>query len=1104
MARVYVSSTVADLQRERRAVMDRLVAAGHQPVHSYRPDSETVRDSCLDDVGTCDLYVLILGHRYGAQPLDGNPESLSITHLEFRRAGQSHIPRVALLRTSIPDVSVSDMGHPQKLTRVLAFQAEVAREVRTAEFADMGGLLQGLSTGVQAELAKRSAGAVGAARALRLAAPPGLLAGREDLFAGLDDRLAAGEGAGPRVVALHGLGGAGKTSVALAYAHRHRAEAGITWQLAAEDPAVLAAGFGELAAQLGVREGAGDPVAAVHAILAGYPAGWLLVFDNAPGPTTVARFLPPAGDGRVVITSRNALWPPGQAVEVPVLDLDAAAGFLAARTGDADHQAAAGLAEAVDGLPLALEQAAAYIQATGGSLAGYLAVFRRRRADLLARGEPAGYPGTVAATWVLAFTQVEEAAPAAAGLLRLLACCAPEAIPLRLLLQSRPGLADQFPAEVRPVLVPLLEDELAAGDAVAALRRYSLVRPAAGGAVSVHPLVQAVTADHMPDEPRDAWRRAAAALIGAAIPAEPWIAGTWPVYAMLLPHIQVAAPADSAAAAAIADYLGYSGSYRLARESMARVLEARERTHGPEHPGTLTARTMLAHWTAQAGEAATGRDQLAGLLPVAERVLGPEDPRTLFLRRELAWWTGDAGGVAAARDQWAELVPVCERALGPEHPETLTVRQGLAGATGMAGDAAAARDQSAAVVPVYLRVLGPEHTGTLGAQANLAGWTGQAGDPAAARRLFAEVLAVRERVFGAEHPETLRSRRDVATWTGEAGDAVAARDQLAALLPRYQRRLGPDHPYTLTTHAWLAGWTGDAGDPAQARDQYAALLPIRERVLGAEHPDTLSTRHSFARWTGHAGDAAGARDQFAALLPIQERVFGPEHPETLTTRAHLARWTGNAGDAAAARDQFAALLPLRERVLGPQHPATLTTRTGLAAWTGTAGNAAGARDEYAALLPIQERVLGPEHPDTLRTRNGLASWTGRAGDAAGARDQCEALLPLRERVLGSEHPDTLTTRNQLARWTGRTGDAAGARDQYTALLPLRERVSGSEHPDTLTTRAYLAHWTGEAGDAAGACDQFAALLPIQERLLGPGHPHTVATRTSLARWTERR
>src|SRR6266581_775919 len=146
MARVYVSSTITDLRAERQAVMDWLVAAQHQVVHSYRPDSDTVRDSCLADVDTCDLYVLILGHRYGFQPPEDNPEHLSITQLEFRRAGQEGKPRV-----------------------------------------------------------------------VRLAPRPPFLAGREDLLAELEARLAGGDGVGPRVVALHGLAGAGKTSVALAY-----------------------------------------------------------------------------------------------------------------------------------------------------------------------------------------------------------------------------------------------------------------------------------------------------------------------------------------------------------------------------------------------------------------------------------------------------------------------------------------------------------------------------------------------------------------------------------------------------------------------------------------------------------------------------------------------------------------------------------------------------------------------------------------------------------------------------------------------------------------------------------------------------------------------
>jgi tetratricopeptide (TPR) repeat protein len=126
-------------------------------VHSYRPDSETVRESCLDDIDCCDLYVLVLGHRYGFQPDDGNPDRLSITHLEFRRAKSAAKPRIALLRTSVPDLKLSDLMDPARSGLVSAFIDEVRREVRPGEFADMPGLIQALSTGVIGELAKREA-----------------------------------------------------------------------------------------------------------------------------------------------------------------------------------------------------------------------------------------------------------------------------------------------------------------------------------------------------------------------------------------------------------------------------------------------------------------------------------------------------------------------------------------------------------------------------------------------------------------------------------------------------------------------------------------------------------------------------------------------------------------------------------------------------------------------------------------------------------------------------------------------------------------------------------------------------------------------------------
>ena len=141
-----------------------------------------------------------------------------------------------------------------------------------------------------------------------------------------------------------------------------------------------------------------------------------MVFDNVPDRASVERFVPPAGPGRVLITTQNQHWPPGQALDVPVLGPQVAADFLVNRTGDPDWAAARELAAELGGLPLALEQAAAYLQATGTALASYLSLFRYRQADLLSRGEASGHPADVAATLGLALSRLAGEAPAAAGL----------------------------------------------------------------------------------------------------------------------------------------------------------------------------------------------------------------------------------------------------------------------------------------------------------------------------------------------------------------------------------------------------------------------------------------------------------------------------------------------------------------------------------------------------------------------------------------------------------------------------------------------------------------------------------------------------------------
>jgi hypothetical protein len=636
---------------------------------------------------------------------------------------------------------------------------------------------------------------------------PPLLAGREDLLAELHGLLAQGER--PRTVVLCGLGGVGKTSLAAEYAHRHLGEVGVAWQVAAEDPVVLAADLAELAAQLSARQVADprDPVASVHAVLAAYPAEWLLVFDNAPDEASVRRFLPPAGPGRLLVTSQSPHWQGRRVLEVRPLGDEVAAELLVSRTAYVDRVTARDLAIELGGLPLALEQAAGYMRAAATTLAGYLTLFRERRAELLNRGEGAGHPLTVAATLALALTRLDAEAPAAAGLLRVLACLAPEPVPLAVQLSDADAVRGPDLAGAAE-LAQLLGDQIALGDAVAALRRYSLVTPAGDGLVQVHRLVQAVVLDQMPDDVAARWRQTAAALIEAAIPADTESPGMWPTCAALLPHAQAVLADHGDGMARIAAYLGESGSYKAARDLWHMIAQARDQVLGPEHPATLTARSNHASYTGKAGDPAAARDLYAALLPVSEAVLGPEHPHTLIDRSNFAFQTGDAGDPAAARDLYAALLPVRERVSGPEHPHTLS---------------------------------------DLACHAR---WTGWAGDPAAARDLFAQLLPVFQRVLGGEDPDTLIVRSNLARWTGEAGDPAAARDMYAALLPVRERVLGGEHPDTLGARAGLARWTGEAGDPAAARDMYAALLPVCEGFLGPKHRDTLTARANLTYWTG--------------------------------------------------------------------------------------------------------------------------------------------------------------------------------------------------------------------------------------------------------------
>ncbi|KAL0930635.1 TPR domain protein (kinesin light chain) [Colletotrichum truncatum] len=834
--------------------------------------------------------------------------------------------------------------------------------------------------------------------------------------------------------ALVGLGGIGKSQLAVHFAHEIRQSSPNTYifWVHTSNQVRFEEAYRSIAERLQLPR-LSDPNVNVLQLVYDWlcteeNGKWLMVLDNAddadvfyPTPNSVtstaqrplASFLPQSSNGMILVTSRNQdvaerLTGSGRSVlSIKGMDEHQAQQLLRNKLQESyDEAAAPDLLEALEYMPLAITQAAAYILQRGPrmSTAVYLDEFRRsekRKASLLSRNmgdlrrDPSA-SNSIVITWQMTFDKIRQERQSAADLLVFMSFFDPQGIPEWVLRSYQHEKKSECNANIQNSIQENQDDSSDDSendseydnedddfdDDLDMLRLSSLVAVTTQeGVLKMHALVQFCTRLWLSsfDKTRT-WKRKFLRVLSKNYPmATP---ENWAKCRQLDPHVEMVCDNKSKNKENAEDlaqlltnagvYQYHTGSYEVARRRLTWAVEIRQKALGAAHYDTLTSINDLAMILQQQGKYKEAEKMHRHVLNSRKKLLGEKNSATLISLTNLAITLNYQAKYKEAEQLSRQSVDGSETVLGKDHPLTLKLGNNLTVVLCAQKKYKEAEQLDRRLTISGERLLGEEHPDMLFFMGNLTVILQYQGKYEEAERMERQVLDSKKKVFGEEHPETLTSMGNLALGLQMQRRYDEAEQMQRQTLDIRKKSLGEEHPSTLTSMGNLALVLQMQGRYDEAEQMQRQTLDIRKKSLGEEHPDTLASMSNLAVVLRSRGRYEDAEQMDRHTLDIRKKVLGEEHPDTHIGMGNLAVVLQMQGRYEEAEQMQRHTLDIRKKVLGEEHLDTLLSMGNLAVVLQDQEKFEEAEQMQRHTLDIRKKVLGEEHLDTLLSMGNLA------------------------------------------------------------------------------------------------------------------------------------